>query len=149
VEWQADVSDGIEADDAIGIQHTELTAVNLKPIICSLDKDFRQIAGEHYNFVKEELTTVSSLDAIRNFYKQLILGDKGDHIPGFDGIFRQKPTIYINTVFDEINLANSAEMMYTIARDCYKTPDLLRNAQCLYIQRKKDDSWSIPNTNHS
>lgn len=145
VDWRADVTDGYEADDAIGIQHTELTAVNFNPIICSLDKDFLQFPGEHFNFAKEELFKVTSLDAHRNFYKQLVLGDKGDNIPGFDGVFRQKPTIYINTVYDEIDLANSPKMMYDIVRGMYQTEHLERNAQLLYIWHKENDKWSIPN----
>ena len=149
VEWQADVTDGIEADDAIGIKHTELTSVNFNSIICSLDKDFKQFPGEHYNFVTGELFKVSKVDALRFFYKQLVLGDKGDNIPGFDGVFRQNPTKYIQTVYDEIELAISEEMMYTIVRDCYKTSDLVRNARCLYIQHKVGEEWSIPNTSQS
>src|ERR1700693_4301387 len=55
IEWQADVTDGYEADDAIGIKSKELELLPINPVICSLDKDLLQIAGVHYNWVKETL----------------------------------------------------------------------------------------------
>ena len=42
--WNAVVTDGIEADDALGIAQREDT------IICSLDKDLLQIPGNHYQW---------------------------------------------------------------------------------------------------
>ena len=49
-EWGASVTDGDEADDAIAIDGTTL---GLNCVMVSLDKDFDQIPGWHYNFVKK------------------------------------------------------------------------------------------------
>jgi len=79
-EWKASVTAGHEADDAIGI------AANEHSVICSIDKDLRQIPGEHYNFVKDVFDTVSPYDAVRNFYTQLLVGDPSDNVAGVAGI---------------------------------------------------------------
>jgi 5'-3' exonuclease len=79
-EWGATLCPGYEADDAIGIASSPET------IICSIDKDLRQIEGWHYNFVKDETTEVDRATAIRNFYTQLLTGDSSDNIKGIEGI---------------------------------------------------------------
>jgi len=79
-EWKAEVCTGYEADDAIGISANENT------IICSIDKDLRQIPGDHYNFVKQEFSTISDREAAYNFWSSLLIGDTSDNVRGIDGI---------------------------------------------------------------
>ena len=79
-EWQAEIVDGYEADDGIGMAHNE------QSIICSNDKDFKQLAGNHYNPVKDEFEVVDSFTASYNFYFQMLKGDAADGIRGVDGI---------------------------------------------------------------
>ena len=81
-EWGATVCDGYEADDAIGIAHSE----DPKAIICSNDKDFKQLVGEHYNFVKDEFEVVDSQMAALAFYSQMLIGDASDNVPGIAGL---------------------------------------------------------------
>lgn len=79
-EWRAEICDGYEADDGIGIAAQENT------IICANDKDFRQLAGEHYNFVRDEFEVVDEDAAALNFFTQMLVGDTNDNVRGVDGI---------------------------------------------------------------
>ena len=151
--WFASVSDGIEADDAIGIAHTTLTSVNNTPIICSIDKDFKQLSGEFYDFVKEEFFTVDPLEAQRYFYKQLLLGDRSDNIPGYDGKARQKPTKQIQAWYSMIDESDSESEMYAICWDAFHSAStsldeatyrLHLTAQLCYILRKENHYWTMP-----
>src|SRR5437879_5680016 len=74
-EWGAEITDGYEADDGIGIGHTE------NSIVCSIDKDLRQIPGQHYNFVNRTFDTVDLREASLSFWVSLIQGDRSDNIP--------------------------------------------------------------------
>lgn len=74
------VSENMEADDELGINQTDST------IICSIDKDLLMIPGRHYNFVKDKHSYVTPEEGTRNFYRQLLTGDKTDNIPGIYGI---------------------------------------------------------------
>lgn len=150
LQWQADMTDGYEADDAIGIKMTELQQLGLSPICCSLDKDLLQIPGKHYNFVKEELIDVNEHNALVNFYSQLLLGDRSDNIPGFDGMARVKPTKEITKWIVHLQAALTEVEMYDIVLDVYNRisidgrENLKRNAQLLYIWRKENDEWTSP-----
>lgn len=88
-EWKATVCSGYEADDAIAIAAGEGT------IICAHDKDFRQLKGEHYNFVKSEFFTVTPLEAEMAFWSQMLIGDPSDHVRGVDGIGPVKARRYL------------------------------------------------------
>jgi 5'-3' exonuclease len=143
LEWQADVTHGYEADDALGIKNAELTALNLKPIICTIDKDLRQIAGTHYNWVKEEIDVVDTHQALVNFYSQLLLGDRSDNVPGMDGIARIKPTKEIKKRIDHLRTCKTELEMYNEVVREY-TDDLNRNANLLYVWRKENDEWHPP-----
>jgi 5'-3' exonuclease len=92
-EWGARFSYGMEADDALGIQQTLNEKADnfgddtwIESAICSIDKDLLQIPGRHYNFVKKEWAAVQALTGMKWFYKQILIGDTADEIPGCEGI---------------------------------------------------------------
>ena len=63
-DWNAVVSEGEEADDLIAIDATAIP----DSIIVSLDKDFNQVPGKHYNFNKQDLYNVSEDEGLLFFY---------------------------------------------------------------------------------
>lgn len=132
-EWNSVVTEGYEADDALGIEQTPET------IICSIDKDLKQVEGRHYNFVTQEFDEVLKLDGIRHFYKQLLIGDRADNIFGVDKIGKVRAGKLIDPINDE------SEMLQTV-RELYNDEErFLMNGQCLWIWRKENDIWQIPN----
>ena len=88
-EWKATVCPGYEADDGIAIAAGEDT------IICANDKDFLQIPGQHYNFVKSEFFTVTPLEAEMAFWSQMLIGDPSDFVRGVDRIGPVKARRYL------------------------------------------------------
>lgn len=80
LKWRAEVTYGVEADDALASYQNENT------VICSIDKDLQQIPGWHYNFVTDKLICVSPEEATQNLYAQILSGDPVDNIPGLPGI---------------------------------------------------------------
>jgi DNA polymerase-1 len=141
--WKTQVCDGIEADDAMGIaQSTEF----YDTIICSLDKDMLQVPGNHYNWVREEATIVSPRQGWVNFYTQLIMGDRADNIPGYDGKMRQKVPQFLQPFVDDLEHANDAAEMFRIVHSIYELGDeaMLRNGKLLYILRDYDETWGFP-----
>lgn len=133
-EYGAILADGIEADDCLGIDAGEDT------IICSIDKDLLQIPGMHYNWRKDTFTTVSELDGLRSFYRQLLMGDRTDNIFGVKGIGEVKSARYIDPHETEWE-------MFTQVQDLYGDDDrLLMNGQCLYIMREEGRRWAFPSS---
>lgn len=84
VEIGAVLVEGQEADDAIAIRATELGME--EAFIVSIDKDFDQVEGWHYNFVKKQQYYISKTQGLLNFYMQFLTGDRIDNIIGVKGI---------------------------------------------------------------
>lgn len=155
LEWGAEVTDGIEADDALGIYQSEDLRLTkgyytgsewggLAPnwlqetdtVICSIDKDLLQIPGKHYNFVKDEFQEVSELQGLQWFYQQMLIGDTSDNIVGVKGIGKVKAAKAISC------LEKEEEMYYTVRR-LYKDDErFLRNGKLLHIMREENDIWN-------
>lgn len=143
LEWKATVTDGIEADDAMGIE--QMLSNDNSTIIASIDKDLLMIPGHHYNFVKQQLTMVSPLEGLRNFYKQLIMGDRSDNIPGYDGKMRVKVPKFLEAEMEYIDSYMNEWEMFSHVRDMYNNDEaLLLSGQCLWIYRKENDLWKFP-----
>jgi len=83
---RAEVVHGMEADDELGIQSTELAAKGYDPIIVTTDKDLDMIVGKHYNWVNKEEYNVDEEAATRAFFGQLLTGDSVDYVPGIKGV---------------------------------------------------------------
>ena len=138
--WNADVTEGIEADDALGIYMGE----HPDAICCSIDKDLLQLPGTHFNIVKAEYTTVDELTGWRTFYKQILLGDRSDNIPGYDGMARQKPTKQIEAWYDELSVLTEPLEMWEFVKEKFEDADPYLTAQLVYIWRKEEDIWTPP-----
>lgn len=82
--WEAEIVDGMEADDALSIVQWE--AKDKSTIIVSIDKDLRNTPGHHWNQNKHEYTYVTLAEANLNFWKQVGMGDGTDNIPGLKGV---------------------------------------------------------------
>ena len=127
-EWGAEVCDGYEADDGIGMAHQEHS------IIVSNDKDFRQIPGEIFNPTKNggEFEVVDSFEASLAFYVQLLQGDAADNVPGVAGIGAVKAP--------RILAGCSPEEMHSKVLELYGDPKrFFLNYRLLRILRSTDE----------
>lgn len=133
-EWKAIISDGCEADDLLGIYQTDDT------LLASLDKDLKMIPGNHFNWLHNEFSTVSELEGIKHFYKQLLIGDRSDNIIGVEGIGKVKAGRIIDNLEHEQDMFDTVYSLYN--------DDVLRfliNAQCLWIMRQEGVTWAHQN----
>jgi DNA polymerase-1 len=145
-EWAAEISDGCEADDLIGITASAQENM-MSHVVCSIDKDLKQIPGHHYNFVTKAKEFVSPIEGYKYFYKQLILGDASDNIPGFDGKARQKWPKFMQHHHDAIDMCSCPEDMYDYVRNIYSNEanNIIINGRLLHIQRYAGEMWIPPN----
>lgn len=133
-EFGGTVTDGYEADDGIGIEASKHDDF----IVCSIDKDLLQIPGQHYNWRKNEFTTVSPLDGLRNFWRSVLTGDRVDNIFGVRGIGPVKSARIINDL-------DNAWDMWEACKAMYDDEDrLLMNAKCLWILREEGGIFEPP-----
>lgn len=129
--YGAKVTDGIEADDALGIAAT----TDHDTIICSLDKDLKQIPGNHYNWRKNEFDFVTPVDGLRSLYRSFLIGDTSDNIVGVRGLGPVKSAKYINDLEYEEDMFAAVQILYNDDKR------FLKNGQLLYIHRVENDSW--------
>ena len=113
VEWQASIVNGMETDDMLGISQTAET------VIASIDKDLLMIPGRHYNFVKQEFYNVSFIDGIRHFWFQMIMGDRADNIPGYDGKMRNTVPKFLQPRINELLELEDEKDMEQHVKDMY------------------------------
>ena len=135
-DWNASVAEGQEADDAIAIRATELGD---KAIITSLDKDFDQVQGWHYNFVKDDLYYVTAEEGLLNFYMQFLTGDRIDNIVGVKGIGPVKAHKLLSTKVTE-------EDMFAVCVEHLGYDRAVENGRLLYLRRKENELWMPPSS---
>lgn len=80
-EYQVIIYPSLEADDALGIYATKFPG----NIICSPDKDMRQIPGDLFNLT-DPVITITPDEAKRWFYIQTMAGDQTDGYAGIPSI---------------------------------------------------------------
>jgi 5'-3' exonuclease len=132
--WAAKVSEGQEADDDIAIRATELGD---ESIIVSTDKDFNQVPGWHYNFVKKVKGYVTPEEGMRFFYKQILTGDSADNIKGLFRVGDVKATKMLADSKTEVEL-------YQCCVEAMGAERVLENARLLWLRRKQNELWEPP-----
>ena len=141
--WKAVLVEGIEADDAMGTE--QWANKDKSTCIVTNDKDLNMIPGWHYHFVNEDLYYVTLKEANRNFYLQMLSGDRTDHIRGCDGIGSVRANrILVDAGSDPTAWASAIRQEY---QRCYGDTwkeALLETADLLWIQREKEQQCPLP-----
>ena len=134
--YDAEVVYEIEADDALGIhQSGGLFRHNDQTVIISIDKDLKQIPGNHYNFVKLEASFVTPEEGLRHFYTQLLTGDSSDNVKGVWKCGPVKAAKILEGATDEID-------MFVRVHNEYQNDDEMKmNGRVLWIWKKPNDDW--------
>lgn len=176
-EYKAQVVSGEEADDRISIVHCELnrtgchnynngyvwTEANNNSIIVSIDKDFNNVPGWHYNFVMEDLYFLSELDALRNFYLQILTGDTADGIPRIKKGWREKKVkaslikattekemlkIVRTEIYNVLFKKNIERLIINNTGFSYMEEEidlvLEQKARLVHLRRAEGEIWQIP-----
>jgi 5'-3' exonuclease len=176
--WNAEVAVNEEADDLLGKEQTkynESFAAQVgnreypshdETIICSIDKDLKQIPGHHYNFVRDEFDFVTQEQGLVFFYKQLLIGDTADNIPGVGGIGKAKAGKLLDHFSDDIwSLLDEADI-FEVVQNTYRTwlqnewadqewsdfqekqmnNIIHMNGIMLKIRTREEEIWNFPTT---
>ncbi len=106
--FYAVLSNGMEADDALGIFATE----NPGCILAFVDKDIKQVPGKHYNLDSREFSEVSELEGLKLFYKQMLTGDRADNILGIEGIGPKTAEKLIDKLATQEQMENVTRQKY-------------------------------------
>ncbi len=133
--WAAVVTEGEEADDAIAIAGTKHGD---KTIMVSLDKDFDQIPGWHYNFVKKKRYYVTPEEGMLFFYRQILMGDRIDNIIGIYGIGEKKSAKLLEDCVTEQDYYSKCVEMYDGDED-----RVIENGRMLWLRRYDGEIWSF------
>lgn len=136
--WGCIVVENQEADDAIGIAAYEFKDPE-EFVIMSIDKDLDMLRGWHYNFIKDVKYQIDEYEAIRNFYKQILTGDRVDNIVGLKGIGPKKADKILQDCLNE-------KALYEAVLEAYDGDKerVLENGQLLWIRRKEGELWQPP-----
>jgi 5'-3' exonuclease len=157
-EWKAEVTEGYEADDAMGIHQRKHAHEHGHPLyqeqtmICTIDKDLDMIPGLHYSWpivrggtvVREgKLYEVTATQGLQSFYRSLLIGDRTDNIFGVAGIGKVKAAKLIDHLETE-------QEMFEVVKELYKDDErFLRNGKLLWIMREEHKQWQFPLDNQS
>jgi 5'-3' exonuclease len=106
--WKFEKLSKLEADDAVA----ELQRSMVNSVICSPDKDLKQIPGNNYNYQKDVHCHIEKDEALYNWATQMICGDTSDNIKGIpksgpvaaskllDPLRGSSPEVYVQAVED-------------------------------------------------
>ena len=147
--WTVDYYDGCvltdncEADDMIRIWSLELDKAGINRCVVTVDKDLDCIPGKHFNPRKGEFYEVSEDWADYFYWKQLLMGDAVDNIPGLPGIGPKKAEIMLTNASTE----NERKAVVCKAYNHYYGKDgldhMLINGKLLHIWRYINDHFTI------
>ena len=133
--YDAKISVGMEADDAIGLAHTPG-----ETLIVTVDKDLDCIPGDHFNWQKDIKYTVSEVDANRHFFKQVLTGDPTDNILGLYGIGEKSAYVKRLKALEDTSDMNELVLKEYIARfgPRYGPQFLKETAALVWILQKRE-----------
>ena len=157
---------GMEADDAIAIEQYNtynpyhgcwigIYDFNKKrthhtTVICSRDKDLDMVPGWHYSWgvgkqKEKQLWWQDELNGIRSFYKQLLLGDSVDNIPGLYGVGKSSKLVHkLDSCLSELECYDHVFSEYSKRFGKYAEQFLVENARLLWMLQYEGQMWEPP-----
>ena len=131
------ITEGEEADDAVAIE-----SCRGNYWIVHQDKDLNQLPGHHYNPVTDERYYVTEFEGLKNFYTQLLTGDRTDNIKGLDRIGPVKAEKILKDCKTEQELLQAVTKAYEDKGEPFDR--LVENGQLLWLRREPGQIWRPP-----
>jgi hypothetical protein len=145
-------SGGLEADDEMAIYQTE----NEGTIICSRDKDLRQVGGWHYSWECGQQRSIEPTftddfgffaqtpsDKFvgygkKFFYYQMLVGDAADNIPGVPKIGHVKAVKMLGDVTNEKDAYGLVKQSYKDVYEGKAKETFLEQASLIWLRRHRE-----------
>mgnify|MGYP003677091577 CR=1 FL=1 len=148
--YKTELAVNIEADDLISIRARECSrTADWLPVTASIDKDLKQIPGDHYNTKTGEMSYVMPEEGTKLFYQQCLSGDTTDNIQGIPGMGPGKAKKFLEGKDTEKEMWEVVIEQYTIYErkvdNSIKAEDrAIENARLVYIMHEFDELWEPP-----
>ena len=156
-------TEGIEADDAMAVVQTHALITGGETVICTRDKDLRQVEGWQYgwecgNQPEYALRWVDRLGelglsdgkpkkivgtGLRFFYSQMLTGDAVDNIPGLPKVGPVKSYSILQDCEDELALYRKVKAQYEDVYGDNWEAELLEQAYLLWMVRFIDEDGPV------
>jgi hypothetical protein len=139
-EWKFIELSNIESDDACSIMGHYYKDKVIDYVICSPDKDLKQIPGSHYDYKKCEFVYVDDYNALKNLYRQLLKGDQVDALVGCPGVGEKSPHMEFPNCTTEDEFRDYAYEVYKskksegIFNEQFNLVYMLRILDCIDLQ---------------
>lgn len=152
---------GQEADDMLSIlQFEDYYSCSLNDeladellcstIICSPDKDLDMVPGWHYRWGTSRYDEIlpwfqDEISGLRCFYKQCLIGDTVDNIPGLTGVGPKSAHVAKLSGMDtELEMCSHVLELYEKWYGNYGRQFLTEVGTLLWMRREHDEYWNIP-----
>ncbi len=155
---------GMEADDALSIEQyrsalgsftgkylwEDIRLSKYATVICSRDKDLDMVPGWHYSWSagkqkEKELWWQDEISGLRSFYKQLLLGDSVDNIPGLYGVGKSSKLIAdLDDRSTDLEMYENVYAQYSKRFGSYAGQFLIENARLLWMLQEEGQLWNPP-----
>ena len=137
------LSDNCEADDMIRVWALELDNAGIQRCVVTVDKDLDCIPGNHYNPRTKAIYQITKEWADYFYWKQLLMGDSVDNIPGIKGIGPKKAEKILEGLTGHAEWKVAVFNAYHEAYAEEGFSHMLLNGKLLHIWRKVDDHFTI------
>lgn len=134
----ATVSENCEADDVVAMK----MALYSDYVLVGVDKDLLQIPGKHYNPVTGLHLVIDEFQGAYNFWRQMLMGDKVDNIPGLHGIGLKKSAKLLEEATDANEMCIKVWETYKEKGHGYDY--FLEQGRLLWLQRYVEELWLPP-----
>lgn len=158
-DYKAILIKGQEADDQIGIDQYDFWRQSKSfehSYIASIDKDLRSLEGYHYNLTSRIIDYVDEDTGLKNYYEQLLQGDRTDNIPGLARLLaiqdrKEESDKLVHShymkAYREFALDHSPKECYNYVVDKYKSygygdKEIDEIGNLLWIRREEGEIWS-------
>lgn len=133
MEFKCTEIDGLEADDVLGVWATQ-KSLRGKTVICTIDKDLKQIPGKLHNMNTQELVEISEAEGYRFHMYQTLVGDPIDGYAGCPGIGDKRA----NKLLDEAEGDLWSAVVAAYEKAGLTEDDALRQARLAKILQAQD-----------
>lgn len=136
-------AEGREADDLLRIWAEQATNVGDDFVVCTIDKDLKCIPGKYYNIKHKTTINISTEDAMRHYYEQLLKGDPTDNIPGVPRIGEVKAAKMLADCYDESEFQECVASAYIAVYGDEWKDYLLSNGKMIHLQKHPNDYFNF------